>query len=399
VSTDADYIYGGKTTRVYLSKEFPAAGAGANRPARFISRIFESGERDGLAEVKGEIVLRVTHAGRQQVKALFYVDDRKVDHLLLQRFTANRESPQRATYFSLRGGEIKKLVGLLNLIEGGRFDGQDKCRIEESDLEQFVVSDDAARSLARSNPKLIIEIAKNEVTQQDIIAVAYRKKVLERFQKLLDDKEFFLGEKSRLSKLRDEEVWQALFEENPWIFGYGLFYVFSSPLNDRKLEQIVAGMSVAGRGKRTDGLLRTHGRISSLCFVEIKTPSTPLLENAQYRPDTWAASPQLAGTIAQTHRTVQLAEKSIGIRLEPKDEEGNPTGEKAFLFRPRSVAVIGSLKEFESENGINEARFSSFELLRRQLSSPEVMTFDELYERARFIVETAEIAPGALKGS
>jgi hypothetical protein len=291
---------------------------------------------------------------------------------------------------SLRGDEISRVAGLLRLIENGSFEGQDKIRIEESDLEQFVLSDAAARSLARSNPKLIIEIARNEVTEQDIVAVAFRKKVLERFRKMLDDQEFFLREKTRLSKARDEDVWQALFEDNPWIFGYGLFYLFSTPLNGRKLEQIVAGMSVAGRGKRADGLLRTRGRISSLCFVEIKTPSTPLVEKSPYRADVWAASPELAGAIAQAHRTVQSAEKAIGTRLETKDQEGNPTGETAFLFRPRSVAIVGSLTQFEAENGVNEAKFSSFELFRRQLSSPEVMTFDELYERARFIVEASE---------
>jgi hypothetical protein len=49
--------------------------------------------------------------------------------------------------------------------------------------------------------------------------------------------------------------------------------------------------------------------------------------------------------------------------------------------------VIGCLQQFVSDNGINEPKFSSFELLRRQTTSPEVITFDELYERARFIVE------------
>jgi len=278
----------------------------------------------------------------------------------------------------------------LKLIESGRFEGQGKVRIEESDLDQFAVSEDAARSLARSNPKLIIEIARHEVTEQDIVAVGYRKKVLARFRRMLEDSSFFLSEKDRLSKARDEDVWQALFEKNPCIFGYGLFYVFTSQLDDRKLEQIVAGTSVAGHGKRADGLLRTRGRISSLCFVEIKTPSTPLLENSTYRPDTWAASRELAGAIAQAHRTVQVAEKSIGTRLETKDENGDPTGEIAFLFRPRSVVVIGCLEQFVSDKGVNEPKFSSFELLRRQMSSPEVMTFDELYERARFIVEASE---------
>lgn len=387
---DAEYIAGMKASRVYVSKEFEKRVGDGKRPARFISRVFGSGEREGLVEIKGELVLRATPAGRQQVKALFYVDDRSIDHLLLQRFTTDSAKPHKEAQFALRGQEIKKVAELLKLIEAGSFEGQDKVRIEESDLEQFVVSDDAARTLARAHPKLIIDIAQHEVTEQDIVAVAYRKKVLERFRRMLDDEAFFQSERTRLGKSGDEPVWQAFFEENPWIFGYGLFYVFTSQLDHRTLEQVVAGTSVAGHGKRVDALLRTRGRISSLCFVEIKTPATPLLERNAYRPEAWPASRELAGAIAQAHRTVQLAEQSIGTRLEPRDEGGDPTGERAFLFRPRSVLVIGRLDEFQSEKGINEPKFSSFELLRRQMSSPEVMTFDELYERARFIVEASE---------
>jgi len=390
MADDADYIRGRTTTRVYFSKEFSKKTGDTSRPARFIYRVFESGERESLVEIKDEVVLRQTAGGRQQVKALFYVDDRSVEHLLIQRFTTDSDIPRQEAYFALRGDEIKKLHDVLRYIEHVQFDGQGKVRIEEADLEQFTVSDDAARSIVRSNRKLIIDIAQHEVTEQDVVAIAYRKRILDGFRKMLEDQEFFQSEKARLSKTRDEDVWQSFFEENRWIFGYGLFYVFGSPLKDRKLEQIVSGTSVAGHGKRADALLRTRGRISSLCFVEIKTPSTPLLEKQAYRPDAWAASRDLVGAIAQAHRTVQVAEKAIGTRLEPQDEQGNLTGEKAFLFRPRSVIVIGSLEEFVAQTGVNEARFSSFELLRRQLFSPEIMTFDELYERARFIVEASE---------
>jgi hypothetical protein len=49
--------------------------------------------------------------------------------------------------------------------------------------------------------------------------------------------------------------------------------------------------------------------------------------------------------------------------------------------------VIGSLQEFMADRGVNQERYRSFELFRQHTSSPEIITFDELYERARFIVE------------
>ncbi len=155
------------------------------------------------------------------------------------------------------------------------------------------------------------------------------------------------------------------------------------------MEQIVAGSSIQGAGKRVDSLLRTRGRISSLCFAEIKTHNTSLLEQNQYRPEVWAPSRDLVRAIAQIQKTVERAEDEIGHRLDSRDDDGNPTGESSFLIRPRAIVVVGHLAEFTTEHGINEPKYSSFELFRRQLNSPEILTFDELYERARFIVESS----------
>lgn len=71
-----------------------------------------------------------------------------------------------------------------------------------------------------------------------------------------------------------------------------------------------------------------------------------------------------------------------------KGSNGALTGEQLFLYQPRSFIVIGSLAEFQGEHGINEEQYSSFELFRRNTTNPEIVTFDELYARARFIVES-----------
>jgi hypothetical protein len=45
------------------------------------------------------------------------------------------------------------------------------------------------------------------------------------------------------------------------------------------------------------------------------------------------------------------------------------------------------LSQFENENGINEDKFSSFELFRKNIINPEIITFDVLYERAKHIIQ------------
>ena len=70
--------------------------------------------------------------------------------------------------------------------------------------------------------------------------------------------------------------------------------------------------------------------------------------------------------------------------------DGSPTGEIVFNYQPKAIVVIGCLDEFRNNIGVNEQKYSSFELFRRNTTNPEIITFDELYDRARFIVELAE---------
>ncbi|MGN4007392.1 Shedu anti-phage system protein SduA domain-containing protein, partial [Cronobacter sakazakii] len=65
-------------------------------------------------------------------------------------------------------------------------------------------------------------------------------------------------------------------------------------------------------------------------------------------------------------------------------------GEELFNFNLKSFLVVGNLSQFSSDNGINHDKLRSFENFRSNLIRPEVITFDELYERARFIVAFSE---------
>jgi hypothetical protein len=183
-----------------------------------------------------------------------------------------------------------------------------------------------------------------------------------------------------------EAAWQAFFERNSWIFGYGLSYMAMSGLDGRALRTKVAGYNISGRGKEVDGLMKTVAAINSLCFVEMKTSDTDLVR--KYRDGVFAPSVELAGAVSQIQVTVQRALEELSEVFRPDHlDRGDPTGEVLYQFQPRSFLVIGDLSEFQSEHGTNQDKFRSFELFRRSLRWPEVMTFDELYARAKFIVD------------
>ena len=253
-------------------------------------------------------------------------------------------------------------------------------------MRKIALTTHQAKHLVADNQELFAEILKSEVTTEDLVAVGYRKKQLEVFKELLNDPAFFKSIKDK-KQCSNESLWQKYFEKNPWIFGYGLGYVFLSELNDKKLEQVVQGYSVASHGKRVDALMKTKGVISNLCFIEIKTHKTKLLESKPYRPGCWAPSKELSGGVAQVQGTVASAIESLSCIINMEDTDGNQTGETIFNYQPKSYLVVGDMSEFTNENGVNKQKLRSFELFRKNIVNPEIITFDELYERAKFIVQ------------
>jgi hypothetical protein len=369
---DREYFLSKVPGRTYYSKTF-----GTGELLRYHSRVFDNEDAQVFARVKDELVLRVTNAGRIEIRATVLEDERNIRTLLIQKFS-RITGPHEHAYFTFRGNEIGRLIDFLDSIRTVPLEGDTKLRLTDEQLRNISLSQAQARSIINKNPDVFVELARSENLQRDLVAIGYRRKQLEAFEQMLGDHTL------------DEKDWQAFFEANTWIFGYGLSYQFLSGLSDKKLEQTVRGYDLSGGGKRVDALMKTRGRISSLCFVEIKKPTTDLCTNNPYRSDVWSPSAELAGGVAQVQTTVHATLERLGRKLTPHDEQGDPTGEVLFNIEPRSCLVIGSLGEFHRLHGINEAQFRSFELYRRNTWRPEIVTFDELLERARFIVEHSD---------
>jgi hypothetical protein len=163
-------------------------------------------------------------------------------------------------------------------------------------------------------------------------------------------------------------------------------------LEDSKLQAIVAGNDVfSGAGKRIDALMKTRGRVSGLLFCEIKRPGADLLLSTEYRPGVYSPAEDLRGGVAQVQKTIHKVVLQVTENhRELANTSGEPTGQVVTFVQPRGVLVVGRLSEFATAaNGINYEKFASFELFRNSLHGLDVVTFDEVYERACFIVENA----------
>lgn len=358
------------------------------RKIRIATKLIEQPETFAFAQVKDEIVLRHKSDAKSCIKAKFFEDDRGVFVLSIQGYTVATGKPHNAS-FAFIGDEIGKLVEFLNHIQSMPLNGGGSMRISDEELRRLSLSNVQAQALYHDNQEVFAEVIRSAITKQDVVAVGYRKRQLQVFRQLLEDVEYFNKVKTQ-KQCNTEAVWQKFFEKNPWIFGYGLSYIQLSSLDEKKLEQVVHGHTVSEHGKRVDALLKTRGIISSLCFVEIKTHIAALLNPQPYRAGCWSPSPELAGAVSQVQGTVALATESIRSKLTLIDATGNPTGEEAFNYMPKSFLVIGNLGEFVGDHGVNQERYRSFELFRRNTANPEIITFDELYERARFIAHQDE---------
>jgi hypothetical protein len=256
-----------------------------------------------------------------------------------------------------------------------------------------------AQLLQKEDRQVVLDAVQAAVgeslTERDIGIISNRKKQLAIFKSLLTDPEFFEERRLELQKPGkqapgDESVWQHFFENNQWIFGYGLSLIACEALDGDKLERITTGANIfTGAGKRSDAVMRSKGFISSLVFGEIKTPAAPLLEKEAYRkPDVYQTSRELNGAVAQVQKTAEKAIRQISTDIHRLyEDDGTPTDIQVSSIRPNRVVVSGNLQQLAVEGNPNPEKTSAFELYRNSIHDVEIITFDELYERARFIVE------------
>jgi len=336
----------------------------------------------------GEIVLRKT-ATRQQIKAIFLQGDRTIRRLILQRFNASGRALQDS--FSLSGHEVDLLRDFLRLIETAPLEDQEGSRLDAATMRKLLSNPEVAQEVYENSRDEIFALIEDDLSARDVLALKRKRLSLNEFECMLDNPDYFteLRAKENGSLRKPEDVWQSFFDSNRWMFGLGLAPQVLLSWEEGALEQTIVGRSITFPGKRVDALLHSAGALSSVCLVEIKRHDTQLMEPDCYRAGAWQAAKELAGGIAQSHANVSgMIREHEG--LTHRDRSGFTTGKTAYVCRPRSYLVIGSLTEFTRGQEVNEGRFRSFENLRRSISDPEILTFDELYQRAACVLAGLE---------
>jgi hypothetical protein len=204
-------------------------------------------------------------------------------------------------------------------------------------------------------------------SEADINELLQRKKRLAEFKAALD------------RRVADENWWQKFFEDNKWIFGYGLEYVI---LRVEQPQAHVLGASVTGKDAQKADFLTSSGPAKFTVLVEIKTPETSLVRGKEpIRSRAWGLSTELTDALTQINANVE-GWGNVG-QDSPENKQFMEDKNLRRTVKPKGIVVAGMLSALEQD----QARLETFELFRKGIHGVEIITFDELHDRARYIVE------------
>jgi hypothetical protein len=291
--------------------------------------------------------------------------------------------PMTFTHFT-----FAKLLGLLKLLTELDLAGLEERRIalhENGDAGLDAETQAKMRSLLKQPDGLaIVEelLRSGSITSRDLVNIGYRKSQLEVFERLLRGPEHIASYRAEhdITSTQPEKVWQHFFGRNEWIFGFGLDYRFLGIL---QREAHVSEEDLAGRDGSIADFLMAATNFTVL--VEIKRPDTDLFEERKNRAGSWKLSVELIDAVSQ------ILEQKAGWQVRGEANAAKNYSSNGELIGqrtvdPKSILIIGSDGQFSGTEKERTIKLRTFELFRRDSRNIEILTYDEIYERARFIV-------------
>lgn len=215
---------------------------------------------------------------------------------------------------------------------------------EQSMVLETVVTESA--HLAREQPDRLAKL------RNDIELVSLEV-LIERFE-------------TALSARKGESFWQSFFAENP----FALHLAFGLPVLRVQEQASVGGKKLDGSGEKITDFLVKSAMTGNIGLFEIKKPGTRLLSASTYRAGIYGPSTELAGSINQALDQKYQLERSLLVLKDTTHEYDLQS------YAVRCCLIIGT-------SPVDADEVKSFELLRNDSRSVDVVTFDELLEKLR----------------
>ena len=210
---------------IFVSKlvEFENSVTKEKKTQRVIRKVFGEEESFEIVNVKGELILRSSRTGRDQVKVIVHENDNSRMGFVIQKFRGDTGNPYKESSFSFYGNEFNELLEFLTLVRFIDLSNLNNFKLSLSDLKQKVLVDRDEKDLVQAfktfkgehRLKLLEQIKEEKLTKEDLDILSGRRSGLKTFYNQLYNKKDWI-----------EPQWQSFFENNTWIFGYGLDYRF-----------------------------------------------------------------------------------------------------------------------------------------------------------------------------
>ncbi|PRA10417.1 hypothetical protein CQ010_13910 [Arthrobacter sp. MYb211] len=294
------------------------------------------------------------------------------------------------TTFILGESRFAAILSEINRIggRGSRATGRVKDFFVHNELAKELNISTVELSLGRFRDSRIITKAANgvdELTDADrnnLIgavtseSVAIAKSAPEKFKKLQRDIELVSLDRlietysHSLGQSKNEKYWQTFFDDN----AFALQQVFGVPMVSVQSGASVGGRGFSGSGDKIADYLFKNSLTNNVALVEIKKPTTDLLESREYRKGVFGASKELNGAVTQVlDQAYQLTKNFAGLK------------ESSRQWDLESYAVSCFVIAGRTPNADNPAKQKSLELFRANSRSVTIVTYDEILERIKLL--------------
>ena len=169
---------------------------------------------------------------------------------------------------------------------------------------------------------------------------------------------------------KKESFWQKEFEKNPHILSVAI----PNMLQIIEDQTYMGGKRIDNKGSSIADFVYKKG-IDNVCIIEIKTPSTKIVEKNKYRDNVYVLSQELISSIVQVKEQKDSFMKDYNSIWRRSYEEG--INFKAF--DPKCYLIIGNTSE------LNAKQIESFNLFRNELRTVEIITYDELLSKMEIL--------------
>lgn len=282
---------------------------------------------------------------------------------------------------------IHFLQGFKELVDLGDFHSKYQAVSFDSYLVDFKTKVQADKVKELTALSESIRLSKQEIKE---LLLPHRRNAIHWFYAFLKDLSNNVGVKAfesyrikhSFTEQGEEAVWHHFLKSNDWIIGLNIDIKF---IRDLLSKQKVGFEDSKGVGSPEVDLL---GISYFTTLIELKTSRTKIFKEkktTKSRANTWDFSEDFIEAYSQT-----LSQRSeITEYKDIKDENGILIDtKKNRILDPKAVLIIGNRNaEFPHiRNSEFDMKTDCFERMRRDSRNIEILTYDELFERAFHIV-------------